>query len=325
MEVRPHRFATSDPASAEEFLRQRWGSLGHVEFGPRFSLEVKGIAAAEFRVERFAHTSSLRITTTAAGPVQVVEVLGGTINVENGDGVTRLVPGDLVAIDAETTPLSVSRSVNVGVVTLSRQLMSEVAGVPADQLSLSPRPVAGAAAAGQWRQAVRRANREITEHLRDGSHDPDDVAHRLAQAALATFSVRALPRATGPGVAPDHPVAKAVAFIEAHASDPLRVGEIANAAETSVRALQQAFARYHDTSPTAYLRRVRLEGAHRELATAEPDGDVTVADVAARWGFSQAGRFAAHYREAFGVLPSETLRTRPHTIAPEWPSSGASR
>ncbi|WP_255344740.1 MULTISPECIES: helix-turn-helix domain-containing protein [unclassified Actinoplanes] len=31
--------------------------------------------------------------------------------------------------------------------------------------------------------------------------------------------------------------------------------------------------------------------------------------MAARWGFANTGRFAAAYRAAYGVSPSETLRS----------------
>jgi AraC-like DNA-binding protein len=35
---------------------------------------------------------------------------------------------------------------------------------------------------------------------------------------------------------------------------------------------------------------------------------VSVAEVAARWGFSHLGRFAAAYRKRYGESPSHTLR-----------------
>jgi AraC-like DNA-binding protein len=56
-----------------------------------------------------------------------------------------------------------------------------------------------------------------------------------------------------------------------------------------------------------YLRRVRLEGAHRDLQKASP-GPESVTAIAYRWGFSSPSRFAAYYRGAYGVLPSHTLR-----------------
>jgi AraC-like DNA-binding protein len=34
-----------------------------------------------------------------------------------------------------------------------------------------------------------------------------------------------------------------------------------------------------------------------------------VADVAFRWGFGHLGRFAEKYRERYGELPSETLKS----------------
>jgi transcriptional regulator GlxA family with amidase domain len=56
----------------------------------------------------------------------------------------------------------------------------------------------------------------------------------------------------------------------------------------------------------AYLRRVRLEHVHRDLLGADPTR-TTVAAVAARWGFHNHSRFAAHYQAAYGLLPSQAL------------------
>ncbi|WP_363094775.1 helix-turn-helix domain-containing protein, partial [Pseudonocardia sp. 73-21] len=35
----------------------------------------------------------------------------------------------------------------------------------------------------------------------------------------------------------------------------------------------------------------------------------SVADIASHWGFTHLGRFAAAYRERYGCVPSETLRS----------------
>ncbi|MGN5382482.1 helix-turn-helix domain-containing protein [Streptomyces lasalocidi] len=58
----------------------------------------------------------------------------------------------------------------------------------------------------------------------------------------------------------------------------------------------------------AYLRRVRLAHAHRDLLAADPHSGATVGGVAARWGFAHPGRFAALYRTVYGISPAETLR-----------------
>jgi AraC-like DNA-binding protein len=44
-----------------------------------------------------------------------------------------------------------------------------------------------------------------------------------------------------------------------------------------------------------------------QLPVRLPD-DLTVTDVAERWGFGHLGNFALHYRKRFGESPSQTLR-----------------
>jgi transcriptional regulator GlxA family with amidase domain len=57
-----------------------------------------------------------------------------------------------------------------------------------------------------------------------------------------------------------------------------------------------------------YLRRVRLERAHRELKVANPELD-RVGQIALRWGFAKPSQFAGLYRRAYGVDPRDTLRS----------------
>lgn len=99
-------------------------------------------------------------------------------------------------------------------------------------------------------------------------------------------------------------------YIEANADQPLTVADIACACGVGVRGLQHGFQRSMQTSPTEYLRHVRLRYAHRELLIADP-ATTTVEAVAHRWGFSHRGRFAAQYRDRYGVQPADTLRRRP--------------
>jgi transcriptional regulator GlxA family with amidase domain len=107
----------------------------------------------------------------------------------------------------------------------------------------------------------------------------------------------------------DDTVRRAREFIEANADKPLTVADIARGAGVGVRGLQHGFQRSLDMSPTQFLRQVRLRHVHRELLSADPS--TTVAEAAARWGFLHQGRFAAQYRERYGVQPGDTLRRRP--------------
>jgi transcriptional regulator GlxA family with amidase domain len=88
----------------------------------------------------------------------------------------------------------------------------------------------------------------------------------------------------------------------------LTLSSIAARSHASVRSLQQGFQRHLETSPTAYLREVRLRRAHQTLLESNPS-TVTVASVAYRWGFTNLGRFARAHAKRYGEAPSVTLRT----------------
>jgi AraC-like DNA-binding protein len=104
-------------------------------------------------------------------------------------------------------------------------------------------------------------------------------------------------------------VRRAMAFIDAHAGRPLTLTEIATAVGVVPRTLQYAFRRHQDTTPLAHLRRVRLARAHAELVAAELGDGTTVAAVAGRWGYARPSGFVAAYRQAYGQLPAQTLRS----------------
>ena len=102
-------------------------------------------------------------------------------------------------------------------------------------------------------------------------------------------------------------VRRAIGHMEQHLQDPLSIADVAIAAGVSTRALQSAFQRQFSMTPSHYLRRMRLRAAHDELRNAT-DARVAVRDVARKWGFVHAGRFAQLYAEQYGERPSDTLR-----------------
>ncbi|MGV9672069.1 AraC family transcriptional regulator [Gordonia sp. NPDC003504] len=101
-------------------------------------------------------------------------------------------------------------------------------------------------------------------------------------------------------------VRAAIALIEDRPEHPWRVTDLASEVGVSTRSLQDLFARELNTTPLHRLRSTRLERARQQLVESSP-ADTSVTDVAARWGFFHAGRFADAYRATFSELPSETL------------------
>lgn len=101
-------------------------------------------------------------------------------------------------------------------------------------------------------------------------------------------------------------VKRAEAYIEAHYAEPLSLAEIAAQSGVSARNLQNGFQNFRHMTPMAFLRRVRLEHAHRALLKADP-AYASVTDIAVGCGFGHMGEFASLYKRMYGVTPRETL------------------
>jgi len=103
-------------------------------------------------------------------------------------------------------------------------------------------------------------------------------------------------------------VRRAEDYLRAHLTDRITLGDLARAGKCSVRSLQLAFQEARGTTPMAALRQARLEKARQMLV--QQGSTTSVTDVALMFGFSNPGRFAGLYLQAFGETPGQTLRGR---------------
>jgi hypothetical protein len=143
-----------------------------------------------------------------------------------------------------------------------------------------PRPVSVELGA-RWVPLVRSISLQREEIVHNELFRAD-AYRQLAVAALSIFRFeRSTPRraVTSRGAAVAYRAA--VAFIEENVALPITVED-------------------------ACIRRMRLKAAQSEMARSAPE-EMTLADVAARWGFTQQG-LVRHYRRAFGVDPRPELR-----------------
>lgn len=131
----------------------------------------------------------------------------------------------------------------------------------------------------------------------------DALMYTMLETIPHNYSVYLARRNLGPS--PRH-VRRAMDYIRANAASEIALEDIAKAAHISIRALQTGFSKFKGLTPMAYLKQIRLEGAHAELC--RPDGEKPIAEIARRWRFHHLGQFARDYRKAFGQAPSETRR-----------------
>jgi AraC-like DNA-binding protein len=101
----------------------------------------------------------------------------------------------------------------------------------------------------------------------------------------------------------------ALALIERRLRENIRLDDLCRELGVSRHTLCDEFKNGMAMSPMAYIKECRFAEARRELLHASPD--VTVTDIAYRWGFSNLGRFASLYRERYGEPPRMTRRLAP--------------
>ncbi|MDG6103245.1 AraC family transcriptional regulator [Dactylosporangium aurantiacum] len=176
-------------------------------------------------------------------------------------------------------------------------------------LELAPAMGVTSGAALSWVRLLRLLSTDL--HNAGGLVSRAPIAEGLGREALRGLLYAAGHRHLTELLEPAAParprtVQRAVDAIRADPARAFTVTELAAVAGVSVRALQEGFRRHVGLAPLAMLRRIRLGCARDELLAAGPH-EVTVAEVAHRWGFGHLGRFAAAYRARFGETPSATL------------------
>ena len=99
---------------------------------------------------------------------------------------------------------------------------------------------------------------------------------------------------------------RALSWLNGRLDGPIQLDTLAAVAGVRPRTLELHFKLYLGTTPLGWVRRTRLARTRQQLLAAGDDASITA--IAAANGFSELGRFAAHYRRQFGELPSETLK-----------------
>lgn len=143
----------------------------------------------------------------------------------------------------------------------------------------------------------------VLHRVEDVTYRHPAVLDRLRTALEARTTLDDLPARDS------HPdsLRRAIAFLDRNAGRPVDIGQVARAAFVTPRAVQAVFARHLGCTPMGYLRLVRLDNAHHELLAATA-GQVTIAAIGSRWGFTSPSAFAAAYRATYGHAPTDTLR-----------------
>lgn len=134
------------------------------------------------------------------------------------------------------------------------------------------------------------------------------TAERIAAEGQLAFAARAVAAMVMEGTLTEKPeavrshemVARALAYIRAHASEPLAVPDIAAYLNVSESHLQHLFKHIHGQSVLRSVKEIRMNWASRLLDNAA----LPIGDVAALCGFSDSNYFSTVFARHFGVPPT---------------------
>lgn len=314
-------FETGDPQVAWAFLHTAFGTDVRLtgEPGP---LRVVHGDLGPVRVDELDYAVGLTYETGGNGWLSVAQAMDGWTEVAGPEGTERLVRGTLVAVPPQqpvsgrSGPRIRQRVVHVDADRLARAVRDRGDEQSDGTVTFAQLSVHGRGSTQPWQSLSEFISRTAaaTPVLLEGRLAESALAQLVAHTALSLFandtwaapSEAALARDSLDGTSAA--VRRAVAFIDGAAHTDITLADIAGAAYVTPRALQYGFRRRLDTTPMAYLRKVRLHHARAELLA--PEAGATVASVAGRWGFFHLGRFARYYRDEFGENPAQTLESR---------------
>lgn len=125
------------------------------------------------------------------------------------------------------------------------------------------------------------------------------TAQLSLHAALAESSVR------NANTARQQDFVRTKKLVSAMPTDQIDYDWLCQRTRSSRRSIQTAFAKHAQTSPSRYLRTIRLNRARRMLLGTSKSTD-SIGDIAAACGFWNWSRFSQEYKALFRELPSQT-------------------
>jgi len=279
-------------------------SVGSLRYEQR-SLIDDGISATRI-------SSAGAVVHVHAEPVPemvAIAVRSGYAVLREGDQTVALQAGDLGLIPLEHTARASWERVEMDLYSFPRSSLGHLLGTDAEQLQLR---VARLKAVSPTVTAVwlRTAALLSEEVLRDPELYGSDLIREQAIDSLLGLTIDAfgISDAHEDDTADDeNKVQHATRYLLANLEKSVSVADVARAVGVSVGSLQLAYRRTGKGTPLAHLRALRMEAAHAALTRATSAAPAPPT-VARNVGYRNIGRFDAHYRQAFGETPEETVR-----------------
>lgn len=303
------RDTARDPAAATAAVRAVLGN-GTVEAGDG-PFEYDQVSAVDDGVSvtriRSAGTT-VRMLTGASPELVVVAVREGRVELVHGADRVLLEPGDLGLIpNGRSLELRWERVVldafSIGSSSIQRLLGVDGRPVRLTAPRLTPR---SKELALLWDRIARVLAGTVLEapDLYQRDLVRDQMIDTLAATTIEAFELSEADEEEADR--DEEALRRAESYMRRRLGEPVSIPDVARSSGVSLRGLQLLYQRRLGSTPLLHLRSLRIAAARRALEQAPPSE--TVGAVARRFGYTNVGRFSAHYRAAYDEAPSATLQ-----------------
>jgi AraC-like DNA-binding protein len=305
------RYAAGDAEEASAALQGVFG-VGTVTVQSDGALRYEQQSLVDDGISATRLTSSgavLRVDADAAPDMVAIVVRSGYMVLKQSGETIALQAGDLGIIPLQQAARLSWEQVVMDLYSFPRSSVAHLLGSDAEQLSLRVARLKAASAGivALWVHAASALHEQV---LRNPELFESDVIRERSIDALLGLTIEAFGISDAHEDDPnddEHRLQRAVTFMNGNLARSISVMDIAHEVGVSARGLQLVFQRTGHGSPLAHLRALRMNAAREALLTGTGEPPSMIA-VAGHSGYSNLGRFRAHYRDAFSESPEETVR-----------------
>lgn len=233
------------------------------------------------------------------------------LSCKDGNVQSNITSGVIIS-PAEPYALNISGNCRKTLVRISRQAMElgleSITGKKIDKpLIFEAKMDAKIGASSAWWRTVRYIESELssTDSLYNSPAFIRDIEQALIKGLLTSQPhnhSEDVKRALNNNL-PSYLV-KTIDYLKENARNDIHMDDIEWISGVSKNKLYADFKRYIGIPPTAYLKKVRMEGVRYDIIKYQ--GEESISTLALNWGFTHLGRFSTEYKKFFGETPSDT-------------------
>lgn len=282
--------------------------------------QVNRVGFQEIQVLGIAHSDGLEVTSEPFQSAHMVMPLTGGVSQRGENGHQDITPGQGLMIspgeqmDMRWKPDTIAMTMRVPETTVQRYLVDYFDIPLYDSIRFDGK--------FNWKNTESLVLREMLSSICKELQNPRSLFSRgitsraIEEQLILTF-IDALPHNYSDALKLGHNnykprhVKQAMEYITTHAKKEILAKDLVEATGVSLRTLQNGFKNHCGVSPSIWVRNYKLTCIRDALRKPEFD-DISIGDLAARWGLFHSSNFSRNYLALFGQHPSATRRHRLH-------------